>query len=993
VRVLSGLALAQLRHHLGRTLLLVAGIALVVAVPIASSGLAAEVRAQSITRTINELSPADRALLVTLEGDTAGAAGGRIDHTMRTQLARLTGFTPRREMQFRRLVTGGQQYILGASDRLPGAVRVTSGRLPQTCTPRHCEVVQLGASITPALAVAVRSIGVSVVGSVTRTDPELFTGQLDPGNAQLLLGADVGAMNHLAKLSLFSRFLAWTAPIDAARVTSLGVPAYVGLGADVDAALVKSVYSAVFIRPDQALIDADQRAQVSTRRFGLLAGLAAALLLGFAVVAAGGLRRETALLVSVLRRRGASAGQIGVVVAGQAVLASLAGAILGTAIGATTVAIVADKESGATAVSDATRDAAPAAAILCGLAGLVVTAVLLWPDARARGLWRTLDLLALFSLGAAVLAVQRGRSDLSSGSDPLVVALPVLTALIAGLVAARLWSPLAQAAAWLLPRGSVAGRIGLLGLLRRPLRPAATVAFLTAAVASVVFAGAYRSTLLVGDADQAAYQIPMDAMLTTQRDGPTPTALLDRYGAPGGTQVYPVLDVSGAVTRLAGVVDAVPVVGLDPGAIARVQRWSRTTGSSESAADIAAALQAPPAPSGPQLPANAQTVRVAASGIDQRTVVTFWVATTHGRELGVALHRSGDALVGAIPDVGATLHVVAIGIDVSADYLDRQQHATGEGNNDQPTVTGTLHIAAITVDGAPLPVDWASWGADRGSATPARSGLTMQYRLAGRSMVAVPSYSAAAAQLPVVVDPGTAEAIRAGVLTLTLDGSVPVNAEVVGVLPRLPATGGSFVLADRSALARTLDRGAPGRTPTQAWAAGATAPFAAGPWTELSVVDRAAVQAHLDSDPIGRGARLLLMIVALLALGVAAVALVLLVIGERRDGAGELFAWEADGVRPGVLRRMLVVRLAIVALTAIPVGVLAGLLLAEVGTDLIAVDASGSTPTPPLSVTLGSVWTPIALVIGVGAGVLLGWLVAARSLRERYPVDAEADLR
>lgn len=993
MRVLFALAIAQLRHHLGRTLLLVAGIALVVAVPIASAGLTAEVRAQSITRTINELSPADRALLVTLEGDTLGAASERVDHAVRTQLARLTDSPPRREMQFLHLVANGQQFILGARDGLSDAVHLTSGRLPRTCSPRHCEVVQLGAGVTPALADAVSSIGVTIVGSVTRRDPELFTGQLDPGHTALLLGADVAAMNQLAKLSLFSRFLAWTAPIDGKRVTALGVPAYVNLGADVDAALVKSVYHAVFIRPDQVLIDADHRAQVSTRRFGLLAGLAAALLLGFAVVAAGGLRRETALLVSVLRRRGASAGQIGVVVAGQAVLASLAGAIIGTGIGAVTVALTVDRESGAVAVSDAVREASPAAAVLCGLAALVVTAVLLWPDSRARGLWRTLDLLGLFSLGAAVLAVQRGRSDLSNGSDPLVVTLPVLTAVIAGLVAARLWAPLARAAAWLLPRRSVAGRIGLLGLLRRPLRPAATVAFLTAAVASVVFAGAYRSTLLVNDADQAAFQVPMDATLNTQGDRATPTALLDRYGAPAGTRVYPVLRVSGAVTQLAGVVNAVPVVGLDADALTRVHRWSRTTGSSGSAADLAAALRTTPAPSGPSLPNGARTLRVAVSGIDARTVVTVWLASGHGRELGVQLRRSGDALAGSVPDVGAPLHLVAIGIDISSNYLDRQQHATGEGNNAQPTVTGTLHIAAMTVDGAPLHVDWSGWGGDRGTVTPSAGGLTMTYRLAGQSMVAVPSYLAAAADLPVVVDPTTEQAIRDGVLTLTLDGSVPVNAHVVGVLPRFPATEDSFVLADRTALARALNRGAPGRTPTEAWAEGPTAPFTAAPWNQLDVVDRAAVQAHLDSDPIGRGARLLLIIVALLALGVAAVALVLLVIGERRDGAGELYAWEADGVRPSVLRRMLVVRLAIIALTAIPIGVLAGLLLAAVGTDLIAVDASGSIPTPPLAVTLGSVWTPVALAVGVGAGILLGWLVAARSLRERYPVDAEADLR
>jgi hypothetical protein len=451
--------------------------------------------------------------------------------------------------------------------------------------------------------------------------------------------------------------------------------------------------------------------------------------------------------------------------------------------------------------------------------------------------------------------------------------------------------------------------------------------------------------------------------------------------------------VAGAVTRLAGVVDAVPVVGLDADALPQLQRWSRTTGSSQSPSTVAAALRTAPAPSGPQLPDGASTLRMTAGGYDPRTTVTVWLATSHGHELGVALHRSAAALVGPIPDVGAPLHLTAIGIDISADYLDRLQHSTGEGNTDQPTVSGTLHIGVISVDGAPVRPDWSTWGSGRGVVTPTASGLTIRYRLAGRSVVAVPSYAAAAAELPVVVDPTTDDAVRGGVLTLTLDGSVPVNAHVVAVLPRLPATGGSFVLADRTALARTLDRGAPGRTPVEAWASGPTAPFGNAPWTGVGAVDRAAVQAHLDSDPIGRGARLLLMIVALLALGVAAVALVLLVIGERRDGAGELYAWEADGVRPRVLRRMLVFRLAIVALTAIPVGVLAGLLLAEVGTDLIAVDASGSTPVPPLAVTLGSVWTPIALAIGVGAGVLLGWLVAARSLRERYPVDAEADLR
>jgi hypothetical protein len=82
-----------------------------------------------------------------------------------------------------------------------------------------------------------------------------------------------------------------------------------------------------------------------------------------------------------------------------------------------------------------------------------------------------------------------------------------------------------------------------------------------------------------------------------------------------------------------------------------------------------------------------------------------------------------------------------------------------------------------------------------------------------------------------------------------------------------------------------------------------------------------------------------------------------------------------------------------VAAVALPVGVLAGLLLARVGTTLVAVDSSGAAPTPPLALTLGSWWTPAALGAGIGAGLLLAVLVALRSLHERFPVPADVDLR
>ena len=114
------------------------------------------------------------------------------------------------------------------------------------------------------------------------------------------------------------------------------------------------------------------------------------------------------------------------------------------------------------------------------------------------------------------------------------------------------------------------------------------------------------------------------------------------------------------------------------------------------------------------------------------------------------------------------------------------------------------------------------------------------------------------------------------------------------------------------------------------------------PYNEATVAQRAAIAHQLAGDPVSRGSSLLLALAAGLALLVAAVAVVLLVSGDRRDDAGELHAWESDGVRPATLRRMLLIRALSVVAVGIPIGLAAGLLLAHVGANVVAVDASGA---------------------------------------------------
>jgi hypothetical protein len=998
VRIIGTLALAQLRHHRSRWALLALGIALVVAVPVITAAISASVDAQTVRRTIASLDLTDRTLLVNQEGESNLRLGSpqRQDERVRAELGRLTAGPVLRELVFRQLTVSGASFFLAAVDDLPRAARVVHGRLPRSCTPTRCEVVVLAGHDSARLRNGLRQLGVVVVGDVRRTNPELISGANDPGRLPVALGGDVDAMARLQALDLFGRHYAWVAPVDAERVVALGTAGYVARSADVDAALDARVGGTTFTRPDAQLLAAQDRADTSARRLGLLGGFAAVLLLGFAVVAAIGLRRESRLLTTVLTRRGATPTQLIVVTVTEVAIVAVVGFVLGGIAGAVVAGTQADQIGRGVpdAVARALGAAAPAGALLALATVAVAVAVLLWPDAQARAVWRILDLIALGCLGAAVLAADRGNASTGSvAGDPLVVALPVLVSVVAGLVAARLWAPLARLAERALPRRSLAARMGLLGAIRRPLRPVATVAFLTAATAAVVFAGAYRATLLANNADQAAYQVPLDATVTGSDTVLVPSVAPNAFGPDG--RVYGVQRSAAGVTRLAGVVDSVPVVAVDASALTHVHDWSRTTGSSLQAADLAKRLQAATPPK-PTLPTGTSQLAFSVTGYDPNTTVNVWLGTPEGGEAYLPLRRVGDQLVARVPAGARTL--IGLGVAESYSYATHRGHATGEGNTDQPALSGTLHFGDVTADGRPLRWSWAGWGGLHATTEATKSRLSLGYKVIGDQAVVVPNFAAASAlQVPIAVDPATAADAHGGLITLALDATTTLTGHVAAVLPRLPSTSGPFILADRAAYAAAVDVREPGGNPSEFWISAPTSALdralATARFADLTVVRRDAVQAGLDADPIGRGARDLLVVVALLALAVAAVALILLVIGERRDGAGELYAWEADGTRPATLRRMLAVRMLAVAFVGIPLGVLAGLVLARAGTTLVAVDASGTTPTPPLAVTLGSLWTPLALLVGAGAGVALGIALAAASLRERYPVAAEADLR
>jgi hypothetical protein len=1019
--VVLALGWARLRFRPLRRLLIVLGVAAATALPVAAQGSAQVVAAQAVQYGVGQLPAGQRSLIVSTAGiELAGSDLAALDRRSRVALARLTDAPVRLEMLYRQIGDQhGGTFFLGAVDALAQTVRVTQGRLPASCTAQRCEVVVVGPG-TPALDPA---LGLVVVGRAVRTDPLLLTGTFDPGHdAPLLLADGVSAAQRLASLQLFQRSYGWVVPLDLAQVRRLGVAAYLARSAATTDLLRENAEPLTLTAPDQVLQAQDARASLSSRRFTLLGAAATVLLLGFCVIAATGLRRDRIALDGLLTRRGASRRTVRALAAVEAVAPVMAGTVLGLGMGAALAAAAASGGglgSAATAGS-AVRAALPAAAVGAVLATVVVAVTSSWVGSGPRTAWRVVDALVLGAAAAGALAVARGTvgaAALDGGTDPLLAALPVLVVVCGGLLAARLWPPAVTALGRALPGRWVGTRLALLGGVRRPLRSVATVAFVTAATAVVVFAGSYRATLAQGAVDQAAFAVPLSARLTpgTTLERPLDLASPGRLAAAApGTAVYPVVRSSASVRVSATEGVPVEVIGVDPAALPRVASWGNVVGALDPAT-AGGLLTVPSAGATPGVPVPAGATRLVlpASGNLAQVQLTAWLRLPDGRDAGVSMVLAGGGFVGALPPpvgVAGGARFFAFTLAESIDYATRHQHAIGEGLNSLNVLAGQITFGAPsfgavgsggTAAGALTAAGWAGWGATSTtgsvSATVVAGALRVDYAFTGDRIVVRADAQAAEADLPVLVDPGTAARAVGGRLPLALTTGLPVTGRVVGVLPRFPTVGGSFVVADEAVLADRLDSREPGTGAVEEvwlWApAGAgsalDSSLAQPPYDRLSVALRSVEQDRLATDPLALGAAGLLVTSALLALAVAVLAVVLLVVADRRDEAAELYAWEADGLAPRTLRRSLFARAAAVVLLAVPAGLLVGLVLTRATASIVAVTAVGTTPTPPLALSVGPAWVAAALGLGLVVSLAAAAAVAASSLREVLPAPPD----
>ena len=994
---IASLAWARLRYRPARWLLVAAGVAVASALPVLAQGSAADVSERAVAYGVGQLDPGERGLIVSDSGvaepSTQIAAWTA---TARANLAPLSATPPRAELLFHRLAdhTGGT-FFLGAADSLATAVRVTSGRLPASCTPTRCEVVVIGVG-TPQLS---PDLGLVIVGRAVRTDPLMLGGDLDPGHdSPLLVGDGMSAVAQLESLSQFQRQYAWVTPLDLARVRALGVDRYVEASARADDAVSRAFPDMSLSAPDRVLTDQQARAELSTRRFALLTGSAVALLLGFAALGAIGLRRDAAAVAVLLRRRGTGRGRVALLALAESAVPVVVGSATG-ALAGTVLAGWRSPNGHVDAGLAALRAAWPAVAGGAVAALAVIALVRSWPTTRPAAAWHVLEAVVVAGVAVAGLAIARGgitTGGLDQAGDPLLAALPVLVVVCGGLLVGRVWPALAAGAARLLPHRFVGGRIGVLGGVRRPLRPVATAAFLAAATGCAVFAATYQATLHQGAAEQAAFTVPLDA---TVRVGKTLVNPLDVGGATAytglvpGTGAYPVIRASAGVRRSAAESDSAQVLGLDPAALPLVPSWDDEVGGGSPGALSASLRGAPTTLAGMQVPPGTTSITMTAGGDTDLINIVAFLRTPDGRDISVPLASEGGRVSGPVPAAATGATLFALTIAETSDINTIAQHHFGEGGNSTAVVAGTIHLGTPQFAGA----SWDGWGSAAAQAKADGGTLTVGFQFLGHPIVIRAGAAATEAPLPVLTDPDTAADASGGLLSLVVEANTPIVARVVGIAPRFPTAGTRYVVADRGALADALDAREPGSGGvTELWlhappgtAAALAAALAEPPYDQLDVALRADRARTLRDDPVATGAAGILQTDALLVVLVAALAVALLVVAERRDEAAELYAWESDGVAPAALRRSMIARACAVVGVGVPGGLLVGVLLAALTTRLVAVTAVGTDPVPPLSLAIGPGW---ALAV-VGAGVLLGLgcaaAVALGALREPVPARPE----
>jgi hypothetical protein len=981
-RAALAVASARLRSQPVRPALVVAGVALAFAMLVSVLGGSLVARQQALGRALAGVPESARGLRVDRFGLPLNArADAQEDALVRRAVATVSAGGIRRVVFFRQLRVQGELVEIAAVDDLAQVVRLRSGRLPRTCTKVVCEMLQIGGGGTARLAegeVRLRRVGIADLRDRTLFGYISAAARGGATRPTLLLGPSVDALQRLDALTPFYRVDSWLSTLRAGGLRTWDIRRLLAAESRVQAVLYAADPAFRLSSPDDALLEAERRGEIAASRLVLVGGETSALLLGFAIIAAIGLRRGLESERRRLLARGARRWQIGLAVGAEIGSMTLAGALAGIAAGTIAVAAIA-----ATAglpvgpILGHTLFAGWTVATLVG--GWLATTLLLAlttfakDDETGQRRVRLVDVAAIGAGTTIAVALSRGALDpdsVSSGNTVLLLILPGLVCFVVAVVLARLLAPAMRLAERLTRERSASLRLAVLALARAPARTVVSCAFVAVALGLALFAASYRATLDRGAADQAAFEVPLDFALSegSRLVLPLDAAPLARYEQLGdGTRAYPVVRVSATTVGSGSSVLSPTVLGVPADAVARL-RW-RSDFSSLPLQTIAARLapQGEPRLAGVALPAGTTTLSIAVRLHGSDLLVGLVVADDGGRTKVLPLGevRQGSGVVSA--KLRRATHEQVLGLQFrlperEAFFL---AHRETEGEVSRAP-SGVLELGPLRAGSGTgaqrLVTSWGGWLLPAGGRVAPKSDraeIRFAFRDTGARLVFRPREPTDGRFMPVVVSPDIAQAAGGVGKQTVLDfQSTTVAARIVGVarrMPTVPSDSGPFVLADSGWLSTAIAANAPGEgRPTEIWLsasherAAVEAALGRPPFSSLVVASRTHIERQLASDPLAHATAFALAAAGIVALALAVVGFWIGIVSELRDERSDFFDLEAQGVPPESLRSQLRTRGLILVGIGLAAGAGLGALLSQLVVSLVRVSATTSLPEPAL---------------------------------------------
>ena len=1007
-----GLGFRRLRRRDGGALGAALGIAAAAAVLAGILVGATVAKDRSVAQAVDRLPAADRAVRASWFGVPTGPdeAWPILDRQARAALAPLPAGTPAPIVLVREATLGGAFVGLAAVDGLAPYVFLRSGRLPHACVPQRCEVLRLrGVGRLPSVpGLRVVQVGTATLRSrqlfgdfLAPTDNALADAELAPALSRsdryhrpapgpLVVAEGVSGLVSSPVVARAYRSYSWVQRLSAGTPRLWEIDPLLGDADRARAELQARSSSWSLAVPTQELRAAQHDATVSGRRLLLVGGEAAALLVAFAVLAAGALRRDLASARRRLTWHGARRWQRVVLTATESTAVGLGGAAAGWVIGSVAGAVAASL-SGAPVGAALSESVLSPGGLLLGLAVAVLAALVIATtvslEVRRRGRIGPLEIAAGAAIVAVLAVLASGSVDAgelaSGGAAPAVLLLlPGLVAFAAAVVASRF---LPGAGRLLARRGARDVRLAGVSVARSPGAAGIAAAFLALAIGLAVLAVAYRSTLQTGERDQAAYAVPADVVVREDLRALVPVlhaAPLSRYAAiPGVEAAYPILR-SAASAGPAASVSGVTVLGVPDEAIRGMPLWRGDWGTSKSGLADAVAPHGPTAVRGAALAGSTIRVAVGPSLLSYGATIEQPDGSFRLVELGRAEQGRPTVLTADLPARARGGKLVSLTL-VPPRIIER-------GSDEGVALRGTTTVRVL---GATLS-DWLGEGGvtasrDAGEPGSLRVAYALTPQRTGRVRARQPTDDAPPAA---AVTPALAR-LAGGVgreLPLRIGGD-SVNVRVAAVIDRIPGTTGDAVLTDLGALTTAIDTVAPGAANvSELWldvAPGAQpivdTALSRRPFAVVEKQSRAALEADARRDPLGHGTLLALAAAALAALVLAAAGLVLAIRADLRDDRGELTDLEAQGATPRVLRRIVAARATLVAVVGAVVGALSGIALAFLVTKVVSVTARADAPEPPLATTVD----PLTLALGAAAFAAAATALVVWTARRAFADD------